>query len=253
MIKEKDRELRYHQREIEQKEQEIDERNERLFFLFMSLLLAVVMILMVAVFAIRFRSSNTHLRKLLKENQFLLAESNHRIKNNLQLITSLIMQETDKYSGNDRKILLELSNKIEAISMLHKQIYLEESKDEIDLKTYFLGIKENYETFCKEQNVACELDMEEISIGIDKSLYLGLLLSELISNSLKHAFENTEHPMIKLQTAEENEKVKLIYSDNGSGLKGETPTLVELMCLQLKGKFSMECEEGFKLTLTIKK
>ncbi|MEZ4936719.1 MAG: sensor histidine kinase [Crocinitomicaceae bacterium] len=251
--KEKDRELKYHQLEIERKERELDERNERLFLLFVSLLLAVSILVLIAIFAIRFRRNNHKLLKLLKENEFLLAESNHRIKNNLQLITSLIMQETDKYSGNDRKILLELSNKIESISMLHKQIYLEESKEEIDLKTYFLGIKENYETFCKEKHVACELELETVYASIDKSLYLGLLLSELISNSLKHAFSSTKEPKILLKLKAENEKVYLEYWDNGSGLKEHTPTLVELMCMQLKGKYTIASENGFKLNLQIKK
>lgn len=251
--KEKDRQLEVRQMEIQRKEAEIEERNKRLFLLVISLILVLVILVLIALFAIRSRSRNNHLKKLLVENQFLLAESNHRIKNNLQLITSLIMQETDKYSGNDRKILLELSNKIESISMLHKQIYLEESKEKIDLMAYFRAIKENYYPFLKEKNVNCSLKLDEVKMDIDRSLYFGLLLSELISNSLKHAFAAIENPEIKIQLTAEKDQIVFEYSDNGIGLEQKSPQLVELMCLQLKGKYSMTNEHGFTLNLQVKK
>ncbi|MDA8086113.1 MAG: sensor histidine kinase [Nitrospiraceae bacterium] len=157
----------------------------------------------------------------LKEKEALLHELYHRTKNNMQLVSSLLSLQTD--SITDERVsgmLRDTQARIEAISSINEQMY--ESKDlaNIDIKDYvevmanvlLLGYRG------REDNITLELDVDSISMSIDIVMPCGLILNELISNSVKYAFPEGRAGIIGISLRVNGNQVELVYRDNGIGL-----------------------------------
>ena len=229
------------------------EKQERLFIIAISLLVSVLGILLFFYGFVK-RKNNT-LRTLVKENEFLVGESNHRIKNNLQLIISLIGREL--YKGEEGKEgLKEISDKITSIATLHQHLYLSDSKEKIKIKPYLESIIENFGNLNYFKSIRLQKNIQDFELKIDRAVYLGLLITELITNSIKHAFPNkikTDNTL-SINLKRDSNKLEINYKDNGIGLaKGQEPNLVKLLCKQLKAEYEVKSEEGkgFELNLII--
>ncbi len=205
-------------------------------------------------FFFKSKKTNKKLTLLLKENEFLLGESNHRIKNNLQLITSILYQEMENSSIKEQTRLKEALGKIESISTLHKQLYLNKSKELISLSKYILDIKANFTTFFNKRKVVTFFEIENIEIEINKAMYIGLLVTELLINSLKHAFKDVANPTINMVINKKHNSLTLLYNDNGIGLvnKNIQPVLIDLLSKQLKTLYTIKNTEGFQFKINIK-
>jgi two-component sensor histidine kinase len=217
------------------------------------LLLLIVLIIIIILFSFFKQRDAKKLEKLLKENQFLLGESNHRIKNNLQLIVSLLARETIGQEGKEISKLQEIASKVESISTLHRQLYTKSDKKSANLKEYVNDIVENFIPFFEPRNVSCKTNVELEVVEIEKAIYIGLLLVELIMNSLKYAFnEEKDSPEILIDISESPNKMTITYSDNGVGVKeGTTLKLISTLSRQLDGEFFVENKNGFYYQLTI--
>jgi two-component sensor histidine kinase len=230
----------------------IQAKRDRNFFIYIGILLFVIILLTITFF-IKSVRKNKLLAKLMKENDFLVGESNHRIKNNLQLIISLIGREI--YKGkNDEKTLDEISEKINSIATLHKQLYLDKSKEEIEIKKYIEEILQNFETYFIKNNIKLSTNLVPFSLSMDKAVYLGLLITELLTNSIKHAFTDSENNEIKIEMDSESSGISFIFKDNGRGLnQNQTPALVNLLVKQLKSVEHPTSSIGFMLKIKFKK
>ncbi len=248
-LQHKEEQLELNQLKIDNQELELrKEKAYRNTFIFFLVLTAGLLGIVVYSFS-RTRRDNRKLEGLLKENQFLLGESNHRIKNNLQLISALTYQELKKkHPKEDENNLLAISAKIEAISTLHKQLYLTESKETIRIDTYLEGIKDNFLVLLQKRNIRMDFEVEPVELSIHTSTYIGLLCTELILNSLKHAFNgDMEMPHIHVVLRMEKGKVFFSYSDNGSGMadKNKKLQLIDLISRQLRFDYLLNNERGF--------
>ncbi|MFT6167302.1 MAG: two-component sensor histidine kinase [Vicingaceae bacterium] len=147
-----------------------------------------------------------------------------------------------------------MSEKINSIASLHQQLYLDKSKEEIELKSYILEIFKNFESHFTNQKVNLHANAEPSSLNIDKAVYLGLLITELITNSLKHAFEAVENKEIAINIYAEESTILVEYSDNGKGLKsGQAPSLVVLLMKQLRASILATDQLGYSLKFKFKK
>lgn len=226
--------------DTKKKEQEISKQRSELkvkdrqykSFLF-SIIAIIIMLLIVSYGFYITKKKNLLLKKLINENQFLIGETNHRIKNNLQLIISLIGREMHKYKGEVAS-LEKLSVKINSIASLHQQLYLNESIKEISVKEYVKNIYENMQETMTLNDFDFEMEVEEINLAADKAIYLGLLITELITNTIKHAYFDHEEKFIGLNIHQLEKKVVLKYFDSGKGVKKDTKLrLVSLLIKQL--------------------
>ena len=207
-------------------------------------------------FYITVKAKNKRLSKFLKENEFLIGEANHRIKNNLQLIVSLVALEKNKKENENHDALTNIVTKIESIATLHQQLYINEEKNKINLKTYLNEICDNLLPLLHAKNIILTKDFDEVMFSIEKSVYVGLIINELIINSLKHGFIET-HSTTKSIHIEykniKNKKIKFSYYDNGKGInKDEKPKLIHLLCKQVKAEYSIENKNGFYFKTEIK-
>ncbi|MDH5719286.1 MAG: PAS domain S-box protein [Spirochaetia bacterium] len=208
------------------------------------------------------RNREQKIRKSLEEKNVLLKEINHRVKNNLQVVMSLLYLQGQKIDdANIKQTLKESQERIKSMALVHEQLYKSKDLSKISMKTYFDKlVQQLYQSYGFSKNeLNIILKIKNIFLGITMAVPCGLIVNELISNSLKHAFE----PMagneggakkeIFISFAKKNEKYELIIRDNGKGFPenykiGKTDSLgmvlVETLTRQLEGELSLENRNG---------
>lgn len=247
--KQKDQELKLNQLKLKNRELALKKNKQDRVYFMLAILFVSGLLFLILVYSVRTRRTNRKLQLLLNENQFLLGESNHRIKNNLQLIIALIYQEMEKQHVDfEESSLFEIVEKIEAVSSLHKQLYTNDSKQIIRIDTYLDEIRANFDNFFRKRGIEVIFDIENLEISINKSLYLGILCTELILNSLKHAFSQPKREKkISLSLKVKQGKILFQYSDSGPGLKSHDVSLklVHLMSQQLRFNYEIRKTNHF--------
>lgn len=206
------------------------------------------------------------LRKSLNEREVLLAEIHHRVKNNLAIISALINLQKDNLKDNASKQMFdETRNRIYAMSLIHNLLYQNNSFAKIDFSEYVKKFCENLtSSFDIKTNISFEQKIENVSMDLKVAVPLGLILNELVTNSIKHAFKNQDHGKITIGLMWLNDdQYKFWVSDSGVGIEdaalvsgnsmgmGIVTSLVE----QIEGTLSYERNNGstFTIILTIPK
>ena len=203
------------------------------------------------------------LTKSLDDKDKLLAEVHHRVKNNLAFISGLLELQNFYVSDSTlSNILSDSSTRIKAIALLHEKFYEHKTLEQIELKTFLdILIKHlnvRYRT-PHNINVKYNLTIDDLHLQMNKALPFALLLNELITNSLKHAFKGRENSLIEISVKVQNNTVEFIYTDNGIGfdIKNESKenslgiNLIDAFTKQIKAQneFSSEIDIGVKMNL----
>lgn len=149
--------------------------------------------------------------------QILLKEVHHRVKNNLQIISSLMsLQERTIKDKEGAAVLNESRLRVEAIALIHQKLYKGEKINRVNFNSYLCEFIETKKVL--SPHVSYLLKLVELELSLDTSVPLGLILSELITNSLKHAFTGIEYPKIEVELHLSESKFILIVRDNGIGI-----------------------------------
>ncbi|HLC83569.1 MAG TPA: two-component regulator propeller domain-containing protein [Bacteroidia bacterium] len=210
----------------------------------------------------RVREQTAALVKQNHEKEVLLKEIHHRVKNNLQMVSSLLNLQantiTDKKS---LEALQECRNRINSMAVVHTKLYRTESLSEIDFHSHaeqlFELISSSYSIPGKK--IKCSILSKNIFLNIDILVPLGLIINELISNSFKYAFTNMDEGNILIELkALENGRYEFIYTDDGMGVDIKTIQeknsmgimLLQLLGEQLAGKYNFESNKGFRYSIT---
>ena len=164
------------------------------------------------------------LKASLSEKENLLRELSHRTKNNMQVISGLLnLQATRSNDDKMANVLGEAQNRIQAMALVHEKLYKGGSIDSLSIKEYAEDLANNLlkaHQGCKGP-VKLVLELEDIKLPHDVVLPGGLILNELISNSLKHAFPNGKSGTIFISLRKPGEKLELRYQDDGPGLPND--------------------------------
>ncbi|WP_158607186.1 two-component regulator propeller domain-containing protein [Pontibacter oryzae] len=157
-----------------------------------------------------------------KEKEILLQEIHHRVKNNLQIVISLLnLQARHVADPLAKEMMQALRSRVRSMSLLHERLYRYDSLENIDLEEYFLEICESlYASYgVSMSRIALELDVPNIKLDIDSAITLGLIVNELVSNTLKYAFQEDEQGVLRIELVKHDEvQYTLTVSDNGHGL-----------------------------------
>jgi len=191
------------------------------------------------------KEKNEFISSQNKENITLVKEVHHRVKNNLQIIISLLRLQSNELKSQEAKTPLnEAINRIMVMSLIHQKLYGNKSLSNINLKEYLFELSEDVKSIFieKDKDITVEIDVN-FDVGLKTIVPLGLLINELLSNSFKHAFINTNkgHVLIKIISKSEN-KFQLFYTDNGAWISPKTNQnsfgleLIEIMTSQLEGE-----------------
>jgi PAS domain S-box-containing protein len=156
------------------------------------------------------------LENKVNENALLLKEMHHRVKNNLQIISSILRLQKG-YLIDDLAItsLEECISRIKSMALIHESLYARDNLSLIDLKLYFEQLLDYH--LGQNSKIKYTLDLADLKLEIGKMLPLGMVINELISNSIKHAFVKEKNPEIKLKINNENSILNIMYEDNGIG------------------------------------
>jgi len=161
----------------------------------------------------------------LREKEVLLREIHHRVKNNLTVIISLLRLHSNKIESEDlRNIFIESQNRIRAMALVHEKLYSERKLSEVNFESY---VRKLASDICGSLKVSRSLlktdfEIENIFLDTDTLIPCGLIINELITNALKHAFADQDSPEINIGlTTLENGRLKLSVADNGSGIPAE--------------------------------
>lgn len=208
----------------------------------------------------RINHRTEELSQSLEEKNILLKEIHHRVKNNLQVITSLLRLHANRY-GDKNTVFEDCQNRIQSMALVHEELYKSNNMANLNLKDYIhnLGTK-LFETYnLNKDQVSFEVNINDGLLDIDKSMSCGLILNELITNSIKYAFSGDGKGTIKVDFSTNDGNAKLTVSDDGVGLpKGyklddETPTLgmklVKTLTSQLEGDLKINNGRGLTYNL----
>jgi PAS domain S-box-containing protein len=201
------------------------------------------------------------LKALILEKETMLNEIHHRVKNNLQIISSLLNTQTSYL--RDKKAKEALWNSIarlKIMDMIHTQLYQCQDLTVIDFGLFIRDLIGNIsEAYRKaESHVEIKVDACEISLDINNSIPCGLILNELVSNALKHAFPGGKKGEINIRMRSEDNRVVLTVQDNGIGFpESIDPTnrksmgldLVNILVRQMNGKIDMQVDSGTTWTI----
>ena len=160
-------------------------------------------------------------KALLREKEILLAEVHHRVKNNLQIITSLLNLQSEDITDAYTRVLLEESrNRIQSMALVHEQLYRSREYSSISFDEYVNQLGSTLFSMYQVdfEDVQFIVDATEINLDLEKAIPCGLLLNELITNSLKYAFPDGRNGELRVSLQAANGKMILRVSDNGIGL-----------------------------------
>lgn len=208
------------------------------------------------------RQRTEELANSLRERDVLLDEIHHRVKNNLQVIASLInMQARKNESTAVRDALKECKNRIEAIALIHEQLYQSNDFAKVPFSDYARTLAQSVVqgTNGPGGDVTLDVQVERISLAVDRAIPCGLILNELITNSLKHAFTDGRRGAIRVALARKPAgRIRLEVSDNGIGMapdcwsKGRPRMgrhLITTLADQLGGILEVDCSNGTRVSV----
>ncbi len=234
---------------------------QNLIILVAGLLLVTLTILLVSFY--NNRKKNRLLREQNKEKEFLLKEIHHRVKNNLEIVSSLLALQTAQTSDPTVvSAMRESQNRVHSMSMIHQRLYQKEHLSSIEMKDFLNNLGDHVlESFGKVGHITIIYQMQELYLDVDTAVPLGLIVNELITNSLKYAFPNNKRGEININlNRDASGDLQLIVKDNGVGsAAGESAKgtgfgkkLIELLTRQLNGTLEVLTTPGTRYFFNFK-
>ena len=200
----------------------------------------------------------------LEEKNVLLREIHHRVKNNMQIISSLLSLQSSTIKNPEmRDIFMESQNRVKSMSMIHEQLYQTDDIAKIDFKIYVNGlIKSLFQIYSFGlKRIEWNVNIEDVKLDIETAIPCGLIINELVSNSLKHAFNEAHDGKITVNMRKDKNLITMEVSDNGIGLPANFEVekastlglkLVTTLVDQLEGNMVIDRSKGTSYKITFK-
>lgn len=205
------------------------------------------------------------IKQSLKEKEVLLQEIHHRVKNNMQIISSLLNLQSRSITDNYmRTMFKESQNRIQSMALIHEKLYKSTDLASIDFKEYITGLVDSLTRsyYDVRGRVGVTMDVEDVFLGVDHAIPCGLIVNELVSNALKHAFPGERKGEITISLHKHDDTVDLAVSDNGVGIPEDidfqsTQSLgLRLVIIlaedQLNGEVTLDRTEGTEVRFTFR-
>lgn len=241
------------------------------YFLALSISAALVALTLIWVVAMRrqvakrtreLRESEERLSASLKEKDILLKEVYHRVKNNLQTVSSLLSLQSESITDPaTRELFIENQNRIRSMAMIHERLYRSKSLARIDFREYLEGLATSlFRSYRVTGDISLRVDVKDVSLEVNAAITCGLIVNELLSNALKHAFPDNRAGDVVITMAPTPEgSYTLTFSDNGVGLpRGYTleeaktlgMNLIATLTQQLRGTLDLDTANGTRYVIT---
>ncbi len=238
--------------------QAVELERRQLWIKMMGVGMALILIIVILIYY-NFRT----VRKNKVHIELLLKELHHRVKNNLQILSSLLSLQSQQLTDDTAiKAVKSSESRINAMALIHRKLYTVDQNRTVDIKEYITELIQYlvYSYGYHERNFKLDLEIEGISIDVDKAIPLGLILNELISNAFKHAYENQPNPSLAINLAyPDTHELSISISDNGGGMpvvdekqrKTFGMKIVSTLIKELKGSLKVKTDNGTTYDLHI--
>lgn len=199
---------------------------------------------------------NSLLRAKNAENEMLMKEIHHRVKNNLEIVSSLLELQSARVEDRGIKAAMqEGQNRVQSIGIVHQKLYMGAHVGAIEMKDYFENLSENIlDSFGADGRVTVDCTMDQLDLDIDTAVPLGLIVNELLTNTMKYAFPDGRNGKVHIHLAkDESGTLHLEVADDGIGKGAEIygtgfgKQLIDLLTRQLDGSMREEATNGTQL------
>ena len=212
------------------------------------------------------KRAELQIREAMKEKEVLLKEIHHRVKNNLQIVSSLLnLQSVYLRDAYDRELFKQSQNRVKAMALLHEKLYRSAELTRIDFDEYLNSLIpslfQSYKT--SSAKIECNRKESDVLLDIDTAIPCGLIVSELVANSLKHAFPEGRSGKISIALDRlDQQTLRLTVHDNGIGMDQSAPSetagapmgweLVRTLTEQINGLIEIDRQPGTRVRITFK-
>lgn len=241
-----------------------------IFLVVVSVLLIIALLLMVRSFrlvkqgASEYEIINRELSAIktgVEEKEMMLKEIHHRVKNNLQVVKSLIRLQREATTGAGGDILTEFENRVSSIALVHESLHGSIDLTKVDVKDYYERlIQDLIDVYSVEQQITSKIHVDRLSFGLDTLIPLGLLTNEIVSNALKHGFRGRKEGRLEVNLKSLEEETYLLeIADDGIGMHEDYLSvnslgleLIDTLVGQLDGTKQVIIENGTKYIIKFK-
>jgi two-component sensor histidine kinase len=240
-------------------------KNKRIIALFSVLLVFIALAVSLALLYRRVQQQKKLLAAQSKRLELMMKELHHRVKNNLQIVSSLLSLQTYKLKDEGTvSVLRESQQRVQAMSLIHQRLYKKDELTSVNLKEYITDLIESLlSTYGYDKDdFNLQIRIEHEMMDIDKALPIGLIVNELVTNVFKYAYAAIPNPSLLVSLSEKDNEWHLSVKDNGIGIdeaywkqKKDSfgKQLVSALCRQLRAKQELIVDDGTEFILTIPK
>ncbi|MDA8427257.1 MAG: PAS domain S-box protein [Treponema sp.] len=167
-------------------------------------------------------ASEAKLRAALEQRELLLREMNHRVKNNLQIVSSLLRLQAGETREPEAAIALQDSQaRVASMALVHEMLYADRDLEAVDMSHYLPRLLRDIAALRDPSGtVRCETEVEAVTCSIDRAIPLGLIVTELVTNAYKHAFSGTNGGHLRVSYTRSADGTRLVVADDGAGISG---------------------------------
>jgi len=204
------------------------------------------------------RERTNALNTALADKDVLIKEVHHRVKNNLQIISSILnMQSRQLVDKEAQKAVNEGKSRIRTMSLIHEKLYKNDKLSRVNMSEYIDELSSYlFSSYKTSSQIEKRIKADGVILDIDTAIPIGLILNELITNSLKYAFEGKEHGAIDIELKKNESQYELSFSDNGKGLPKEFEQvksmgmrLIKALIDQLGGQLDIKGDYGTRFNI----
>ncbi len=204
---------------------------------------------------------NKKIKKQEGHLNYLMKELHHRVKNNLQIVSSLLNLQSAKIEDPQaQKALMEGQHRIEAMSLIHQKLYQTKTSSRVNIGEFIAALSENlmYAYGYKTHNFHLQLNISVQELEADMAIPVGLILNEVVTNAFKYAYKEVSEPALHISLLEKAGKLQLTIADNGRELTEKSwrlsasfgRQLILSLTQQLDGTLQLNCDAGAVFTFT---
>lgn len=249
--------------ESDKKDQRITQQKKDNKFLSIGIAIALALTALILIQYIRQRRANKTIQQQSDKLTLLMKELHHRVKNNLQIISSLLSLQSFKIKDDAAsKAVREGQQRIEAMSLIHQRLYTKDNITEINIKEFISDLIDSLQDAygLQQDDITIMLDIDNELMNVDQAIPLSLIINELVTNAFKYAYKDNNNPELNVTLKRKDNNLELIVADNGKGVNIEEwqdkegsfgKELIQTFVKQLNGYLSLGVDKGTKFILTI--